>query len=63
MNVTHMADNLAALAAVQLSPAEVAQLSSRPLDYCSIDDWYECVPDAQAPAAPPAPWAALASAA
>ena len=61
MNVTHMADNLAAISAVHLSAAEMQQLSTRPLDYCSIDKWYECVPDAAEPVAPPSPFVVAAA--
>ena len=56
MNATHMRDNLNALTAVTLSAAEVAQLSSRPIDYCSVDkDFYECV-ETPGFAAPPSPF-------
>ena len=54
MNASHMRDNLAATA-IKLSAAEVALLSSRPLDLCSIDgSFYECVPSEGfgAPASP-----------
>jgi hypothetical protein len=45
MNATHMAENLAAIAAVQLDASDLAALSSRPLDYCAFDSsFYECVP-------------------
>jgi diketogulonate reductase-like aldo/keto reductase len=45
MNATHMADNLAAIGSVTLTQAEIAALSSRPLDSCDIDpSFYECVP-------------------
>ena len=56
MSPQHMADNLAAISAVQLTPAEIAQLSSRPVDTCAIDpSFYECMPTAgfAAPAPPP----------
>ena len=56
MNAEHMHDNLAAIGSVTLSPAEVTQLSSRPLDSCAIDpDFYECVPSGQF-TAPPSPF-------
>ncbi len=50
-----VADNLAAIGAVTLTPAEIAALSTRPLDTCDIDgSFYECVPVAgfAAPASP-----------
>jgi diketogulonate reductase-like aldo/keto reductase len=55
MNATHMRDNLSALS-IQLTAAEMAALSSRPIDYCSVDsDFYECVP-APGFAAPQSPF-------
>jgi len=46
MNATHMLENLSAFDAVTLSQDEVNQLSTRPIDYCSIDNsFYECVSD------------------
>ena len=54
MNPVHMAENLAA-SAIKLTSAEMALLSSRPLDLCSFDgSFYECVPTAgfEAPATP-----------
>ena len=56
MSRQHMADNLAAISAVKLTPAEIAALSSRPVDTCAIDSsFYECmpVPGFDAPAPPP----------
>jgi diketogulonate reductase-like aldo/keto reductase len=45
MSPAHMAENLAALGAVTLTPAEMSALSSRPIDYCAADNsFYECVP-------------------
>lgn len=61
MNVTHMADNLAAISAVTLDADDLAQLSSRPIDYCSIDPtFYECVPTPGSPA-PASPFTAAAA--
>ena len=59
MSAAHMRDNLAVFGSgLVLSDAEMAALSSRPLDYCSADnDFYECVP-AGGFAPGPAPWAA-----
>lgn len=54
MNIAHMRENLAA-PSITLTAAEMALLSSRPLDLCSIDSsFYECVPTAgfAAPASP-----------
>ena len=57
MNPQHMADNLAAISAVKLTAAEIAQLSSRPVDTCAIDSSFdECMP-VPGFAAPPHPWA------
>ena len=57
MNPQHMADNLAAISAVKLTAAEIAQLSSRPVDTCAIDSsFYECMP-VPGFTAPPHPWA------
>ena len=39
---TLQADNLKALS-ITLSSDEVKQLSTRPMDLCSFDSWYECV--------------------
>jgi len=58
MNATHMSDNLAVFSSgLVLTGAEMAALSSRPLDYCSADNsFYECVPSGGfAPG--PHPWA------
>jgi hypothetical protein len=58
MNATHMSDNLAVFSSgLVLTGAEMAALSSRPLDYCSVDNsFYECVPSGGfAPG--PHPWA------
>ena len=58
MSAAHMAENLAVFSmGLELSAAEMAALSSRPLDLCSADNsFYECVPSAGfAPA--PHPWA------
>jgi len=48
MSAAHMADNLDVFASgLVLSEAEMAALSSRPLDLCSVDNsFYECVPAA-----------------
>jgi hypothetical protein len=46
MSTAHMAENVNAWDFL-LTGAEVAQLSSRPQDWCSLDPkWYECAPDA-----------------
>jgi 2,5-diketo-D-gluconate reductase A len=56
MNASHMADNLGAYD-LALTDAEVALLSSRPQDWCSLDSkMYECAPDNIGPAVPH-PWA------
>ena len=42
-----MADNLGAYEGLTLSPAEVAALSGRPQDWCTIDPgMYACAPAA-----------------
>jgi len=48
MSAAHMRDNLAVFSSgLRLSDAEMAALSSRPLDLCSADNsFYECVPAA-----------------
>ena len=61
MNPAHMSDNLAIFSSgLVLTGAEMAALSSRPLDLCSADNsFYECVPNGGfEPAAHP--WARLA---
>ena len=58
MSAAHMSDNLAVFSSgLVLTGAEMAALSSRPLDYCSADNsFYECVPSGGfAPG--PHPWA------
>lgn len=58
MSTAHMEENLRAFDVV-LSGGEVAQLSSRPQDFCDVDPrWYECAP-VPAAAAPRAPAAVL----
>jgi len=44
MNAAHMLDNLN-IYNFTLTTDEIAQLSSRPQDYCKSDNWYECVPN------------------
>jgi 2,5-diketo-D-gluconate reductase A len=58
MSAEHMRDNLDVFGSgLVLSDAEMAALSSRPIDFCSADnDFYECVPNASFVPAPH-PWA------
>lgn len=42
MNPSHMTENLNSFD-FTLTPAEMQALSNMPQDYCSIDNWYECV--------------------
>ena len=57
MNPAHMAENLKAISSVTLTPSEIVQLSSRPLDLCSFDSsFYECV-ESPGFRAPPHPFA------
>jgi 2,5-diketo-D-gluconate reductase A len=51
-SAAHMDDDLKAYN-FDLTPAEVALLSSRPQSWCSVDSWYECAPDSAAPPASP----------
>ena len=51
-SAAHMDDDLNSYN-FDLTPAEVALLSSRPQSWCSVDEWYECAPDSAAPPASP----------
>ena len=42
----HMAENLFSSYDFRLTDGEVNALSSRPQSWCSVDNWYECAPDA-----------------
>lgn len=42
----HMAENLFVSYDFRLTDGEVNALSSRPQSWCSVDNWYECAPDA-----------------
>jgi len=50
-NPTHMAQNLAAIdGSIVLTPQEMQQLNTRPVDSCEFDpDFYECIPTATHP--------------